>query len=115
MVAQGDAKSLTAVPRIGPKLAQKLLLEYKDKLGAPHGSVPAQKPIAAGPAPWQDQLQAALVGLGYAPREADEAVTAVTPRPRSRPSPTSARCSRPPCVPSTAPAKHRRAPRSQPR
>ncbi|TWE20971.1 Holliday junction branch migration protein RuvA [Kitasatospora atroaurantiaca] len=79
VVAQGDAKSLTAVPRIGPKLAQKLLLEYKDKLGAPHGSVPAQKPIAAGPAPWQDQLQAALVGLGYAPREADEAVTAVTP------------------------------------
>ncbi|WP_405020442.1 Holliday junction branch migration protein RuvA [Kitasatospora sp. NBC_00070] len=79
IVAQGDAKSLTAVPRIGPKLAQKLLLEYKDKLGAAHGSVPAQKPIAAGPAPWSEQLHAALVGLGYAPREADEAVTAVTP------------------------------------
>ncbi|GAA2141903.1 Holliday junction branch migration protein RuvA [Kitasatospora kazusensis] len=78
-VAQGDAKSLTAVPRIGPKLAQKLLLEYKDKLGVPHGGVPAQKPVAAGPAPWSEQLHAALVGLGYAPREADEAVTAVTP------------------------------------
>ncbi|MFF1796162.1 Holliday junction branch migration protein RuvA, partial [Kitasatospora sp. NPDC058263] len=44
-----------------------------------HGSVPAQKPIAAGPAPWSEQLHAALVGLGYAPREADEAVTAVAP------------------------------------
>ncbi|WP_035840874.1 Holliday junction branch migration protein RuvA [Kitasatospora azatica] len=78
-VAQGDAKSLTAVPRIGPKLAQKLLLEYKDKLGAPHGSVPAQQPVASGPAPWSEQLHAALVGLGYAPREAEEAVAAVTP------------------------------------
>ncbi|MFI6845729.1 Holliday junction branch migration protein RuvA [Kitasatospora sp. NBC_00085] len=78
-VAAGNEKALIAVPGIGKAKAAKLLLEYKDKLGAPHGSVPAQKPIAAGPAPWSDQLHAALVGLGYAPREADEAVTAVTP------------------------------------
>lgn len=78
-VATGNEKALIAVPGIGKAKAAKLLLEYKDKLGAPHGSVPAQKPIAVGPAPWSDQLHAALVGLGYAPREADEAVTAVTP------------------------------------
>jgi Holliday junction DNA helicase RuvA len=78
-VATGDAKALTAVPRIGPKLAQKLLLEYKDKLGAPHGSVPAQQPVATGPAPWDEQLHAALTGLGYAPREAEEAVRALAP------------------------------------
>ncbi|MET9413686.1 RuvA C-terminal domain-containing protein, partial [Streptomyces klenkii] len=29
---------------------------------------------------WRDQLHAALVGLGYAPREADEAVASVAPR-----------------------------------
>lgn len=68
-----------AVPGIGKKGAQKLLLEYKDKLGAPHGAVPAQKPPATGPAPWSEQLHAALVGLGYAPREAEDAVTAVAP------------------------------------
>ncbi|GAA2248216.1 MULTISPECIES: Holliday junction branch migration protein RuvA [Kitasatospora] len=78
-VANGDEKALIAVPGIGKAKAAKLLLEYKDKLGAPHGSVPAQKPIAAGPAPWGEQLHAALVGLGYAPREADDAVAAVTP------------------------------------
>ncbi|MGK4579744.1 Holliday junction branch migration protein RuvA [Kitasatospora sp. HPMI-4] len=78
-VAGGDAKALIAVPGIGKAKAAKLLLEYKDKLGAPHGSVPAQKPVATGPAPWSEQLHAALVGLGYAPREADEAVAAVTP------------------------------------
>ncbi|MEE1826073.1 Holliday junction branch migration protein RuvA [Streptomyces sp. BE20] len=78
-VAAGNEKALIAVPGIGKAKAAKLLLEYKDKLGAPHGSVPAQKPIATGPAPWGEQLHAALVGLGYAPREADEAVTVVTP------------------------------------
>ncbi|GAA1069909.1 MULTISPECIES: Holliday junction branch migration protein RuvA [Kitasatospora] len=78
-VAGGDEKALIAVPGIGKAKAAKLLLEYKDKLGAPHGAVPAQKPVATGPAPWHEQLHAALVGLGYAPREADEAVAAVTP------------------------------------
>lgn len=50
-VAGGDEKALVAVPGIGKAKAAKLLLEYKDKLGAPHGAVPAQKPIASGPAP----------------------------------------------------------------
>ncbi|MCX5209222.1 Holliday junction branch migration protein RuvA [Kitasatospora sp. NBC_00240] len=86
-VATGDEKALMAVPGIGKRGAQKLLLEYKDKLGAPHGSVPAQKPLAAGPAPWSEQLQAALVGLGYAPREAEDAVAAVTPEAEAQSSP----------------------------
>ncbi|MFJ6213662.1 Holliday junction branch migration protein RuvA [Streptomyces sp. NPDC092296] len=77
-VAQGDEKALTAVPGIGKRGAQKLLLELKDRLGAPVGAVPAQGP-ATGPAAWHEQLHAALVGLGYAPREAEEAVAAVTP------------------------------------
>ncbi|MFD9359577.1 Holliday junction branch migration protein RuvA [Streptomyces sp. NPDC060031] len=83
-VSTGDEKSLTAVPGIGKKGAQKLLLELKDKLGAPLGSsglVGAQRgAVAAGPAPWTEQLSAALIGLGYASREADEAVSAVTPQ-----------------------------------
>ena len=79
-VQRGDAKTLTAVPGIGPKGAQKLLIELKDRLGAPTGAVPVQqRALAAGPAPWSEQLHAALVGLGFAPREAEDAVTAVTP------------------------------------
>jgi Holliday junction DNA helicase RuvA len=82
-VARGDAKALTAVPGIGPKGAQKLLIELKDRLGAPTGAVPSQQAagaaLAAAPAPWHEQLHAALVGLGFAPREAEEAVVAVTP------------------------------------
>ncbi|MEU0271014.1 Holliday junction branch migration protein RuvA [Streptomyces sp. NPDC006307] len=79
-VASGDEKALTAVPGIGKKGAQKLLLELKDRLGEPVGSaVPAAR-AATAVRSWSDQLHAALIGLGYATREADEAVAAVTPQ-----------------------------------
>ncbi|MFD7666321.1 Holliday junction branch migration protein RuvA [Streptomyces sp. NPDC059788] len=81
-VANGDEKTLTAVPGIGKKGAQKLLLELKDRLGAPVGTGGAGgagvgSAVTAG---WSDQLHAALIGLGYATREADEAVSAVAPQ-----------------------------------
>ncbi|MFE8974963.1 Holliday junction branch migration protein RuvA [Streptomyces cyaneofuscatus] len=80
-VSTGDEKALTAVSGIGKKGAQKLLLELKDRLGAPVGAHIGQQgaaaPHAAG---WRDQLQAALIGLGYASREAEEAVSAVAPQ-----------------------------------
>lgn len=79
-VAGGDEKALTAVPGIGKKGAQRLLLELKDRLGAPVGAPqPGRRPAASGPAPWSEQLHTALVGLGYQPREAEDAVAAVTP------------------------------------
>ncbi|GAA1362359.1 Holliday junction branch migration protein RuvA [Streptomyces beijiangensis] len=81
-VSTADEKALTAVPGIGKKGAQKLLLELKDRLGSPLGTgahLAAQR-SAPGPAPWSEQLHAALVGLGYAPRDAEDAVTAVTPQ-----------------------------------
>ncbi|MFF2851304.1 Holliday junction branch migration protein RuvA [Streptomyces sp. NPDC058001] len=77
-VKTADEKALTAVPGIGKKGAQKLLLELKDRLGEPLGTATGVGvPVTTG---WRDQLHAALIGLGYATREADEAVTAVTPQ-----------------------------------
>ncbi|MDI9885689.1 Holliday junction branch migration protein RuvA [Streptomyces sp. HNM0645] len=78
-VATGDEKALTAVPGIGKKGAQKLLLELKDRLGEPTVA-PGRAVGAPVTQSWRDQLHAALIGLGYATREADEAVTAVTPQ-----------------------------------
>ncbi|WP_329114433.1 Holliday junction branch migration protein RuvA [Streptomyces sp. NBC_01465] len=81
-ISTADEKALTAVPGIGKKGAQKLLLELKDRLGAPLGTgahLAAQR-TASGPAPWSEQLHSALVGLGYAPRDAEDAVIAVTPQ-----------------------------------
>ncbi|GAA2315735.1 Holliday junction branch migration protein RuvA [Streptomyces caniferus] len=78
-VSTGDEKTLTAVPGIGKKGAQKLLLELKDRLGEPLGTGRAGvgSAVTAG---WREQLHAALIGLGYATREADEAVAAVAPQ-----------------------------------
>ncbi len=79
-LSTGDEKALTAVPGIGKKGAQKLLLELKDRLGEPVGSPSATAAVAAPAAGWREQLHAALIGLGYATREADEAVSAVAPQ-----------------------------------
>ncbi|MFE2431971.1 Holliday junction branch migration protein RuvA [Streptomyces sp. NPDC059373] len=79
-VATGDEKALISVPGIGKKGAQKLLIELKDRLGAPVGPSAARPATAVGPASWHEQLHAALIGLGYAPREAEDAVAAVTPQ-----------------------------------
>jgi Holliday junction DNA helicase RuvA len=80
-VAAGDEKALTAVPGIGKKGAQRLLLELKDRLGAPLGTTAARGASpASAPLPWSEQLLAALVGLGYPPRAAEEAVAAVAPQ-----------------------------------
>ncbi|MFC8831448.1 Holliday junction branch migration protein RuvA [Streptomyces sp. NPDC057137] len=80
-VATGDEKTLTAVPGIGKKGAQKLLLELKDRLGEPVGTHIGRQGIGTPvSASWNDQLHSALIGLGYATREADEAVALVTPQ-----------------------------------
>lgn len=80
-VSTGDEKALTAVSGIGKKGAQKLLLELKDRLGEPVGSGGhTGRRAAAGSSGWREQLHSALVGLGYAAREAEEAVEAVAPR-----------------------------------
>lgn len=78
-VAFEDLKALTMVPGIGTKGAQKIILELKDRLGAPSdagagfGAAPSRK---AAPS-WRDQVTTGLVNLGWSARDADAAVTAV--------------------------------------
>ncbi|MBP0461495.1 Holliday junction branch migration protein RuvA [Streptomyces montanisoli] len=82
-VATGDEKALTAVPGIGKKGAQKLLLELKDRLGAPLGTrtgAAARSAVASGPAPWSEQLMSALIGLGYQSGQAEDAIAQVSPQ-----------------------------------
>jgi len=77
-VATEDLAALTQVPGIGRKGAQRIVLELKDRLGAPGGASPsaAMRPGTGGSA-WRDQVNGALLNLGWSAREADEAVAAV--------------------------------------
>ena len=79
-VATEDLATLTQVPGIGRKGAQRIVLELRDRLDGPTGT-PAGLASAprAGEAPWRAQLHGALLGLGWSTREADEAVSAVVP------------------------------------
>jgi holliday junction DNA helicase RuvA len=79
--ATQDVKAITLVPGIGPKGAQKILLELKGKLGNPVGGagVPAQAGGAHGLSPWRGQLLEALTGLGWTTRDAENALNDVEP------------------------------------
>ena len=82
-VSAGDFKTLTAASGVGPKLAQRLVLELKDKLGAAFTATPGTGVFAgAAPGPGAgaaQQAAAALAGLGYSPSEAAKAISGIDP------------------------------------
>jgi Holliday junction DNA helicase RuvA len=80
-VSGDDVKALTAVPGIGQKGAQRIILELRDRVGAPTASVAAAPTVTGSGAAtdWQAQVQAGLVGLGWSAKDADKAVGAVAP------------------------------------
>ena len=75
-ISSGDHKAFTAANGVGPKLAQRITLELKDKVGkglagsAELGQVSAAAQSAGGVA----QAIGALVSLGYSQSEAAQAV-----------------------------------------
>jgi Holliday junction DNA helicase RuvA len=80
-LVDGDLTTLTRVPGIGRKGAERLALELRDKVVAPAAS-PATLPAgvvwaANGANPRRDQVVEALVGLGFAAKPAEQAVDAV--------------------------------------
>lgn len=63
-VAAGDVAALTVVPGVGKKVAQRVVLDLKDKLGGE--SVPLVGPLA--------DVREALLALGLSAQEASQAI-----------------------------------------
>jgi holliday junction DNA helicase RuvA len=80
-VATEDLTTLVSVPGIGRKGAQRIVLELSGRLGAPGDGDMAALPLAApaGAPQWRDQVRKGLVSLGWASREADQAIATVEP------------------------------------
>ena len=74
-VQANDLATLTRVPRVGKKLAERLVRELRDKLAVP-GAAPSTGRAAVPAGPGADAVRA-LMALGYQAADADKAVVAV--------------------------------------
>src|SRR5438445_9689960 len=77
-IASGDAAALARAPGVGKKTAERLIVDLRGRIGRGGGA-----DGAAGPAPLDDDSQAALVALGYTPAEAATALHGVPAKGRA--------------------------------
>ena len=78
-VANNDIPTLTRVPGIGKKTAERLIIEMRDKLGevdlaAPVAATPGGTVLLTDPT---SEAVSALIALGYKPQEASRLVRSV--------------------------------------
>ena len=70
-IAAGEVSTLTTVPGIGRKGAERIILELKDRVGPATSSS-----HTAGGGVWRGQVHEALTGLGWSAKDADAAIDA---------------------------------------
>ena len=72
-ILDGDVKTLTGLPGVGKKTAERLIIEMRDKVTTLAGE--HRPEIDAVTANIADDAEAALIGLGYRPQEASLALS----------------------------------------
>lgn len=81
-IVSGNEKALTAAPGIGKKIAQRIILELKDKIGGGSVELDFSGPsVTAAPTPSNSlsMANAALQELGYSPAEIAAALKGADP------------------------------------
>lgn len=81
-IAAGDAKAVQSIPGVGKKMAERIVLELKDKVEAflppePAGAAAGAASIRGGSSLASEQVVEALVGLGFPERSARPVVDAL--------------------------------------
>ncbi|MDQ7907911.1 Holliday junction branch migration protein RuvA [Phytohabitans sp. ZYX-F-186] len=74
-IATADTATLTRVPGIGKKGAERLVLELRDRIGPVAVGTDETAGVLVGA--WQEQVRQGLVGLGWTASQAEQAVAAV--------------------------------------
>lgn len=81
-VRDADSKTLQRIPGVGKRVAERMILELKDKVaafsapeGGPEDVTVTQLPVGSDRV--ADQVTEALVGLGFAEKEAGRVITEV--------------------------------------
>lgn len=69
-IARNDARKLASIPGVGKKTSERICLELRDKLALPTTTVPAAPTRLSV----DDDVQSALVNLGYRPKDAELAL-----------------------------------------
>jgi Holliday junction DNA helicase RuvA len=81
VVARRDLSALTAVSGVGKKIAERLLLELRDKLPAAASAPAAVSAAGSGRGDGSgERLKNALTGMGFRPAEAERAVATLADR-----------------------------------
>jgi Holliday junction DNA helicase RuvA len=86
VIASRDLAALTRISGIGKKIAERLLLELRDKIPAGPTALSVAgvaAPPPKAPALGDDRLRSALTGMGFRPAEADRAVSSMGERAQS--------------------------------
>ncbi len=73
-LAAEDVPAISAVPGIGKKTAQRIIVDLKDKLGAPELAASATRSPAT---PAHAEARDALLAMGFAPAEASAALAGI--------------------------------------
>ena len=70
-IARDDARKLSSIPGVGKKTAERICLELRDKMNLPTPTATAAAPTRLSV---DDDVQSALVNLGYRPKDSELAV-----------------------------------------